>query len=221
MKKIATTGLMACAFLFGTMACGGSGNDSVDQAQEQNEQRFEDTAMEDQRINASDFMTRAASSNMLEIESSKLAQQRATNPQVKEFANMMVKDHTAATQELRSLAKTKNITLPDSMSSEHRDHMQELRDTQGNDFDRAYMDRMVSAHESDVSMFEDVAEDENFEDAEVKAFASKTLPKLRQHHERARQINDGLGNAGGMTTGGTTTGTTAGRTTTGTTTGNR
>lgn len=191
MKKIATTGLMAGALLFGTIACNQS-TDSVDEAQERTEERFEDTAMEDQRVDASEFMTKSASSNMLEIEAGKLAQQRATNPQVKEFANMMVKDHTAASQEMRQLATSKNITLPDSMSNDHMDHMRDLREKRGADFDRAYMDRMVSAHEDDVERFEDVAEDNDYRDAEVKAFAAKTLPKLRQHHERARQIRDGL-----------------------------
>lgn len=205
MKKSVTSGLMAFALLFGTVACNQS-TDSVDQAQETNEQRFEDTAMEDQRMNASDFMTTAASSSMMEVEAGKLAQQRATNPQVKEFAAMMVKDHTAANQELMNIAGSKNITLPDSMSNDHMGHMRDLRDLQGAEFDREYMDMMVSAHEKDISMFEDVAEDENFEDAEVRAFASKTLPKLRQHHQRAQQINDGLGNNNTTTGTGTTTG---------------
>ncbi len=209
---------MAFALLFGTIACNQS-NDSVNEAQDRNEERFEDTAMEDRRVNASDFMTQAASSSMMEVEAGKLAQQRATNPQVKEFAAMMVKDHTAANQELRKLASSKNITLPDSMGNDHMDHMRDLREKQGADFDREYMDKMVSAHDNDISLFEDVAEDENYEDAEVRAFANKTLPKLRQHHQRAQQIKDGLG-------GNTTTGTTTGNTTTGnrsgnTTTGNR
>ncbi|SIQ63644.1 MULTISPECIES: DUF4142 domain-containing protein [Pontibacter] len=194
MKRIATTGLMACAFMFGTMACGGSGSDSVEQAQEATEQTFEDTAMEDRRVEASEFVTKAASSSMMEVEAGKLAQERATNPQVKEFAAMMVKDHSAANDELRTLATSKNITLPDSMSNEHMDQMRDLRDKQGAEFDRNYMDKMVSAHDSDISMFEDVAEDENYADADVKAFASKTLPKLRQHRDRAQQIRDGLGN---------------------------
>ncbi|WP_299705831.1 DUF4142 domain-containing protein [uncultured Pontibacter sp.] len=192
MKKITTTGLLACALMFGMMACGGSGTDSVEEAQEQTEERFEDTAMEEPRVEASEFMTKAASSSMMEVEAGKLAQERATNPQVKEFASMMVKDHTAANDELRTMATSKNITLPDSMSSDHMDHMRELREKQGAEFDRDYMDKIVSAHDNDISMFEDVAEDENYEDADVKAFASKTLPKLREHHQRAQQIKDGL-----------------------------
>lgn len=190
MKKIVTSGLMAFALLFGTIACNQS-TDSVDEARDVNEERFDDTAMEDERVDASDFMTKSASSSMMEIEASKLAQQRATNPQVKEFANMMVKDHTAANTELRKLATSKNITLPDSMSNDHMDHIRDLREKRGADFDRAYMDRMVSAHDDDVSRFEDIAEDDDYE-ADVRQFATSKLPTLRQHHERAKQIKDGL-----------------------------
>lgn len=191
MKRIATTGLMACAFLFGTIACNQK-TDSVEEAQERTEERFEDTAMEDQRVDAAEFMTKSYSASLMEIEAGKLAQQKATNPQVKEFAGMMVKDHTAASKEMRDLATSKNITLPDSMSSDHMDHVRELRDKTGADFDKAYMDRMESAHSDDVSRFEDVAEDDDYDDAEIKAFANKTLPKLRQHHDRAKQIKEGL-----------------------------
>lgn len=191
MKKIASTGLMACAFLFGTIACNQS-TDTVEEAQETTEERFEDTAMEDKREDAAEFMTKSASSSMMAVEASKLAQQKATNPQVKEYANMVVNDHTALNKEMRELATSKNITMPDSMSNDHMDHVRELNDKTGADFDKAYMDRMVSAHEDDVERFEDVAEDADYEDAEVKAFASKTVTKLRQHLERAKQIREGL-----------------------------
>jgi putative membrane protein len=192
MKRIATTGLIGCAFLFGTIACnqGADTTDSVDQAQERNEEQFEDTAMEETKDEQSEFLTEAASGGMMEVELGKLAQQRATNPQVKEFAGMMVKDHTAANKELRSLATSKNVMLPDSMSSDHMDHVRELRDKKGADFDKSYMNLMVEDHEEDVKLFEDAAN--NLEDAEVKAFASKTLTTLRQHRERAEKINGAL-----------------------------
>lgn len=191
MKRIGLTGFVAGCLLFGTIACDQK-REPVEEAQEATEERFEDTAMEDQREDAAEFMTKSASNNMMVIEASKLAQQMATNPQVKEFANMAVKDHTAVSKEMSDLATSKNITMPDSMSSDHMDHVRELREKSGADFDMAYMDRMQSAHSDDVSRFEDVAEDEDYDDAEVKAFASKTLPTLRQHHDRAKQIKDGL-----------------------------
>lgn len=190
MKKILSSGLIACAFLFG-FGCNQQGG-AVDEAQTTNEERFEDTEVEDRRLDQSEFLTQAASNGMFEVEAGKLAQQRATNQEVKNFAQMMVNDHTAANKELRALAQSKNITLPDSMGQDHMDHMRDLREAQGAEFDREYMDKMESTHNEAVTLFEDSAED--LEDAEVKAFASKTLPKLRQHHERAQQLNETVKN---------------------------
>ncbi|QCR25154.1 DUF4142 domain-containing protein [Pontibacter sp. SGAir0037] len=196
MKKIASTGIIACAFVFGLASCGGNQtNDSVDQAQERNEEQFSGSEMEDQKTNQSDFMTKAASSNMLEVEAGKLAQQKAQNAQVKQYAQMMVSDHTKASEEMRSAATSKNIMLPDSMSSEHQDKLQSLRDKTGAEFDRDYMDMMVSSHDETISLFEDAAE--NLEDPDVKSMASAKLPTLRQHREQAQQIKDALGNNSG------------------------
>lgn len=202
MKKITSTGLIACALLFGMASCNQS-TDSVDEAQERNEEQFSDTQMEDQKERQSEFMTKAASGGMFEVEAARLAQQRAQNPQVKSFADMMVKDHSGANDELRSLAASKNIMLPDSMSSEHMDELRDLREKRGAEFDREYMGTMVDAHETDISLYEDAAE--NMEDQQVKTFASGKLPTLRQHRDQAQQIRDAVGNT--ATTTGTTTGT--------------
>jgi putative membrane protein len=198
MKRIATTGLLACAFLLGTVACNQK-TDSVDQAQETNEQAAEGTAMEERKVDQSEFMTNAASNGMLEVEAGKLAQKSAQNAEVKKFAAMMVKDHTNANSEMKKLAQQKNLTLPDSMSQEHMGDLKELRDKKGAEFDRQYMDLMVSSHEDAVSKFEDASE--GLEDAELKSFASTTLTKIREHLEQARKIRDGLGNATGTATG--------------------
>lgn len=192
MKKITTSALVASLLIFGAGCTSEQKNDSVEQAQTTNEQKAEDTAMEEQVDDMSEFMTKAASSNMMEIELGKLAQQKAQNADVKRFAQMMVTDHTKASAEMKALAAQKNVTLPDSMGSEHRDHMNKMRDKTGADFDKDYMDMMVNAHQKDVSMFEDASQ--NMQDPDVKAFASKTLETLRMHHKEAERINDLLKN---------------------------
>jgi len=191
MKKIISTGLIAGAFVFAVASCNQK-NDSVEQAQEVNEQQAENTPMEEQKDELSDFMTKAASGGMMEVELGKLAQQQAMNKQVKDFGSMMVTDHTKANNELKTLASKKNIMLPDSMSQEHMDHVRELRNKKGADFDEAYMDLMVSDHKDDVQMFEDASN--NLEDADAKAFASKTLATLRMHLDRAQKIDSTMQN---------------------------
>ncbi|MFD1187104.1 DUF4142 domain-containing protein [Pontibacter rugosus] len=191
MKKIASTGLMLGAFIFGMASCSQE-QGAVEEAQEVNEQQAEGTAMEDQMTNLSDFMTKAASSNMLEIQAGQLAQQKGQMQEVKDYGQMMVTDHQKASDKMMQLAQQKNVVLPDSMSQAHMDKMQELRDKTGRDFDQAYMDLMVSSHEETISLFEDASN--NLEDAEVKSFASSTLPTLRQHLDRAKQIQTNVNN---------------------------
>ncbi len=136
----------------------------------------------------SDFMTKAASGGMMEVELGKLAAQKAQRKEVKDFGNMMVTDHTKVNEELKKLAQQKNIMLPDSMSESHMDHVKELRDKTGADFDKAYMDLMVSDHEEDVDMFQSAADE--MQDPEVKNFATTTVVSLRQHLDRAKQVKD-------------------------------
>jgi putative membrane protein len=188
MKKLTSTTLIACALLFG-FSCNQK-KEPVEEAQEANEQAFEDTPMEETKDDVSEFMTEAASGGMMEVELGRIAQQKAQHADVKSFAQMMVTDHTKANDELKALAGTKNIVLPDSMSKDHMDHINNLRDKTGADFDNAYMDLMVDDHEDDVKEFDEAAQ--NLQDPEVKAFASKTVVTLRKHLDRAKQINDML-----------------------------
>ncbi|MBC5774427.1 DUF4142 domain-containing protein [Pontibacter sp. KCTC 32443] len=186
MKKIASTGLIACALLF-SLSCNQK-QEPVEEAQEANEEVAEGTEMEDEMTDMSDFMTKAASGGMMEVELGKMAQEKGQHKDVKSFGQMMVTDHTKANTELKALAGTKNITLPDSMSKDHMDHVSELRQKTGAEFDKAYMDMMVSDHEEDVQLFEDAAQ--NLQDPEAKSFASKTVPVLRKHLDRAKQVKD-------------------------------
>ncbi|AKD02945.1 DUF4142 domain-containing protein [Pontibacter korlensis] len=186
MKKIISTGMLAGAFLFGIVSCNQQ-QGAVEEAQEVNEQQAQNTGMEDQMTNISDFMTKAASNSMLEVEAGRLAQDRAQNQQVKEYGKMMVADHTKANEQMKQLAQQKNVTLPDSLGQDHKDQLQSLQDKKGREFDQEYMDLMVSSHEEAVTLFEDASN--NIQDAEVKSFATTTLPKLREHLDRANQID--------------------------------
>lgn len=188
MKKITSTGLIALALLFG-FSCNQK-TEPVEEAQEANERAFEDTPQEETKDDLSEFMTKAASGGMMEVELGKLAQQKGQHADVKNFGQMMVTDHTKANDELKALAAAKGIMLPDSMGSDHMDHVRDLRDKTGADFDKAYMNLMVEDHQEDIDDFEEAARD--LQDADAKAFASKTLPVLQKHHERARQIKDML-----------------------------
>ncbi|GAA4395214.1 hypothetical protein GCM10023187_01830 [Nibrella viscosa] len=199
MRKLSMCLLLVVA-AWNFQACNTRKNeDSTERAEEANERKADslDDADRDQRAavleNDADFAVKAASGGMMEVELGNLAQQKAQNARVKEFGRMMVEDHTKANNELKDLAARKNITLPTSMGEDHRKHVDELRSKSGADFDRAYMDLMVDDHDEDIDLFEKAAN--NAKDADVKAFAAKTLPTLRKHHEAAKSIKDGMKNS--------------------------
>jgi putative membrane protein len=177
--------VMAVTFM---QACGDANNDnsdSVDSAQAINEER-DTTAVFNEDV--ADFAVKAANSGMMEVELGKLASKKATNKAVKDFAAMMVKDHTKANTELKALAKTKNIALPATVGDDLKEKMNDLSEKTGKEFDNDYIDRMVSAHKDDVSLFERQAD--NGKDSAFAQWARKTLPKLRAHLEQVQAIDE-------------------------------
>src|SRR5688572_29862896 len=133
------------------------------------------------------FLMDVASGGMHEVELGRVAQEAASHERVKNFANMMIQDHTNANNELKGISSTKNVMLPDSMMTKHREHLESMRSKTGRAFDKAYMQMMVQDHNETISKFQDAAN--NAQDPDVKAFASKTLPVLQKHLDSAKAIN--------------------------------
>ena len=128
------------------------------------------------------FIQDAAKDGMMEVEMGKMGQKQAKNAEVKKFATRMVTDHSKANTQLQALAKKKGVTLD---KAEHK--MDKMDDAT---FDKDYMDQMVKDHEKDVKEFEEIAKDGS--DADVKAWANKTLPTLKKHLEMAKEIQGKL-----------------------------
>jgi putative membrane protein len=127
------------------------------------------------------FVEKAAKSGMEEVSISQIATERSSNPQVKEFATMMVTDHTAANSELSTLASAKGITLPAKDQPPRKWQKKDAKD-----FDKDYIDKMVDDHEEAVKDFTKEANDGK--DTEIQAFARTTLPKLQHHLEQAKDL---------------------------------
>jgi putative membrane protein len=137
------------------------------------------------------FMEKAAQAGMFEIETSKLAPTNAASPDVKSFAAMMVTDHTAVAQELSTLAGTKGVKLPADLPRGEKSTLKTLQSDKDAKFDKAYTDKVaVSAHKDAVKLFSDEAK--NGKDADVKAFAQKTLPSLQGHLDKGMALQKTL-----------------------------
>jgi putative membrane protein len=188
MKKTMLNGMLAATFCFWMAACDSPNTakeDSAEVAEEQNEEKLASDDAEDD----ADFMVKAASGGMMEVELGRMALQKATSSQVKKFAQQMVDDHTKTNEELKALAAKKNITLPTTPGDEAQEHINDLAKYSGAEFDKEYLELMHKDHQEDLDLFKEAAEDA--EDAEVKAFAAKTLPVLQTHHQMAEQMEDG------------------------------
>jgi putative membrane protein len=101
-----------------------------------------------------------------------------------------VTDHGKATDELKSLAQQKNVTLPTELDAQHKATVARLSKLSGAAFDRAYMREMVTDHNKDVSAFK--KQSTSASDADLKAWAGKTLPTLQEHQTMAKEINGKL-----------------------------
>jgi putative membrane protein len=140
-----------------------------------------------------DFVKTVAISDMFEIETSRLAQQKA-DAGSRNFAAKMIADHTKTSVELKALASKANVELPKSMDSAHQNKVEKLKALGGADFDKQYDEMQVDAHESAVSLFERYAK--GGENAELKAFAQKHLPHLQEHLKMAKELKTEAGTVG-------------------------
>lgn len=135
-----------------------------------------------------DFVMEAASSDMFEIESSKLAVERA-DEKTKAFAQQMITDHQKTADELKQMVEGGNLqaAIPTSMMEAHQEQMEELQALQGDEFTNAYQAAQEDVHEDAVDLFQRYGSEGD--NAELKAWAAKTVPALEHHLQMAEQLN--------------------------------
>lgn len=135
-----------------------------------------------------DFVVNAADGGMTEVAASQLAQSNATDDRVKNFANMMVQDHSKANDQLKKLAAAKSLSLPSTPSDKHQKAIDDLGKKTGKDFDKAYVKMMLDDHKKVVDMFKKEANDAK--DNDLKTWSTSTLPTLQMHLDSIKAISD-------------------------------
>lgn len=142
-------------------------------------------AFADDKVDIEDFIDEASAKGVAEIETAKLALQKSSSQDVRNFAQRMIDEHTAANRELAQIARQKNLEVADEaeLMAKAKKWILQLRD--GESFDVAYANNQVVAHENNIELFKDAREVKN---QELKAFINKTLPKLQNHLQMARQL---------------------------------
>lgn len=193
MKNLIRTALVVG--VVAAVACNSGSDDSVKNAEKAND-RNADTLAKNQSITDSsnavpskqdaDFMVKAASGGMLEVALGQLAQKNAASQEVKDFGAMMVKDHSQGGQDLKILARHKQVILPDTISQEQKKEQDDLSKRTGSAFDKAYVKLMIQDHKEDIAEFQKAAANAN--DTAVKLFANTTLPMLQKHLDAVEKL---------------------------------
>ena len=138
-----------------------------------------------------DLVIKAAQDNLFEIQAGELAIQKATNAEVKQFAEMMVRDHNQATELIQQVATERSITLPTDMGDQNQAVFTRLSDLSGAEFDRAYMTEMVNSHRKDVALARNQVQ--NGKDQALKSLTTEKLPALEGHLQMAQDLAQRLG----------------------------
>jgi putative membrane protein len=148
------------------------------------------------------FMREAAIGGMAEVDLGKIGVQHADNPDVKQFAQRMVDDHSKANDQLKQVADKRGVALPGDVDAKEKATMNRLSKLSGPAFDKAYMRDMVSDHEKDVSLFE--RQSASGKDADLKSWIDQTLPTLKEHEDMAKDVAAKVGAEPGPRHGATT-----------------
>jgi putative membrane protein len=143
------------------------------------------------------FIEDAANSGMFEVQVAQLAAAKATDPNVRSFASMLVDHHTAANNELVQIANARGVELPAAPKRALRRDVEKLGKKNGDEFDRDFVRNVgIKAHEKDIKTFQKASKD--VKDAQLKAFVDKTLPVLREHLAAAEKLPQSGKNAAAM-----------------------
>lgn len=135
------------------------------------------------------FLKQTAVDNTFEIQLSQLAEQKAQDQKVKQFAQMLVQDHQQAKQQLQQVAQKNQVQLPNELPEMKQEELSAYRQLQGSEFDQAYLSCMKVAHAKAVAQYEEKSQHAKI--PEVKQFAQQTLPKLRQHKQQVVAMTGG------------------------------
>jgi putative membrane protein len=138
---------------------------------------------------AKDFYRMALSSGVGEVDLSQHAAANAGSPQVREFAQMLVKDHTAVNEKLRSASGIKDAAPPPKTKAE----ADMVKQQKGQAYDRAFLDHMAKGHAKSIALYENASK--NGPDEKARQLAQQTLPSLRTHAQRVQSLQGAVGTA--------------------------
>jgi len=196
MKKLNLILAVACA-AFTMQAChnnaaSGTNDTTVTTTKTDSTKVSDTTKMLSATVDTADtsFAVKAAAGGMTEIAASKMALKMSQNIKVKNFATMMINDHTAAGDKLMNIAKSKNIKLPAGPNAMQQSALDSLSNKSGSAFNMAYVNQMLKDHRETIAMFESARS--TVKDTTLEAFITATLPTLHKHLDAITALKSSL-----------------------------
>ncbi|TGE20575.1 DUF4142 domain-containing protein [Hymenobacter aquaticus] len=132
-----------------------------------------------------EFMMSAAHSDQNEIQLSKLVLAKGATGMTKQHAEMMIKDHTKSTADLKALAQKKNVALPADMDDEHKAIAKQMETLSGAALDKKFMDQMVMDHQKTLNTLK--AHQSMTKDADLQGFIGKVTPVVQGHLDMSKK----------------------------------
>jgi putative membrane protein len=136
------------------------------------------------------FLTEAIRGDLAEVDVGKLAQEKGTDPSVKEFGQMLVKDHGAHREKAEQLAKQLGVEPPTGPSVTQKATYLKLKVLSGATFDRSFASSMVKDHQTDIKEYQK----QSGKTDQTGAFAKETLPTLQEHLKKAQEVTQKVKN---------------------------
>jgi len=133
-----------------------------------------------------DFMKKAAQSNLAEVYAARIALQKTGNDDLRDYANMINSDHMNAFVDLSELMKDQNVPQPKSIAPVTQQDINRMSNLTGGEFDREFINMMVSDHQNTIEMFRD--QQISAQNPGVKKYLEETLPRLEMHLEKAQRL---------------------------------
>ncbi len=137
------------------------------------------------------YIRQAVGGNYLEVALGRMAESRAEDPSVKDFAERMVSDHNDMNKEWIDLAQDNGMKVTVDFGPDGKQTIDRFEDLSGTRFDQAYMSEMIRDHEENLSAFQRLARWAG--SAEVRQLASKGAPTIQGHLALARQVGSRVG----------------------------
>ncbi|GGB72245.1 DUF4142 domain-containing protein [Blastomonas aquatica] len=164
-----------------------------------------DAAANNGALTTETYVTRAAISDMYEIEAGKLAMDNGQSEQTRRFGKMMVDDHTKSSQDMKAAVTRSSaaMPIPARLDAEHQAMIDRLKNAQGAAFDSEYQTQQMAAHDKALALHQGYADNSNTDNADLKAFAQQVVPVIRRHHDGVRAMTGTSARATSATNSGT------------------